>query len=133
MNETSERENIFEDALYSEDEAAEFNSEAQAGQSGGEEDANFTRRDFAEAAERGMRAFTAAYPDVEELPDEVVSRIITTDQSPVEAYQGYLIELKDLEIAKLKQQQLNRANTPGSALGTPPAFSDAFLSEFAAD
>lgn len=89
--------------------------------------------EFAQNANRALTAFMTAYPDVEELPDSVISEIITTDKSPIEAYQGYLLELKDLEIAKLKQQQLNKANTPGTAAGSAPANFDAFLSEFNLD
>lgn len=88
---------------------------------------------FLESADQNLRAFMREYPDVDELPEQVVHTIITTEQTPVEAYRGYLLELKDLEIAKLKQQLLNRANTPGSALGQASAGCDAFLNEFNSD
>lgn len=89
--------------------------------------------EFEQNARRALAAFEEAYPEVEELPEQVITEIITTDKSPIEAYQGYLLELKDLEIAKLRKQQSNRASTPGSVSGSAPANFDAFLSEFNLD
>lgn len=100
---------------------------------GGEFDGAEERSRFEASASAGQQAFMQAYPDVDELPEEVINRIVTTAQTPIEAYRGYLLELKDLEIAKLKKQQLNRADTPGSAAGLASVNYDAFLNEFNAD
>lgn len=85
---------------------------------------------FAERASAEQQAFMKAYQNVDELPGEVIERIVTTEQTPVEAYREYLLELKDLEIARLKKQSQNRANTPGSAAGCASVCYDAFLNEF---
>lgn len=92
-----------------------------------------SQSEFAERARSDMEAFVKAYPNVEELPGGVIERIVKEGITPVEAYQGYLLELKDLEIERLKNQNLMRSNTPGSALGEQPAYYDAFLNEFAND
>lgn len=129
MNETYEYEENPEYERYGFDEE---NGTAERSEDGGEFDAEERGR-FEASASAGQQAFMQAYPDVDELPEEVINRIVTTDQTPIEAYRGYLLELKDLEIAKLKKQQLNRANTPGSAAGSASVNYDAFLNEFNAD
>lgn len=111
----------------------EFEQSESIEESGAESFSDDGAAEFEQNAQRNLAAFMSAYPDVEELPEQVISEIITTDKSPIEAYQGYLLELKDLEIAKLKQQNSNSASTPGSALGNAPANFDAFLNEFNLD
>lgn len=122
--------NEYDENLEFEQDAAQ---EQSAQEDGLEPDNGAYESAFLESADQNLRAFMREYPDVDELPQEVVHSIITTEQTPVEAYRGYLLELKDLEIAKLKQQLINRANTPGSALGRASINCDAFLNEFNSD
>lgn len=86
------------------------------------------------AAEEQIRAnveeFARMYPDVKELPDEVIKDIEQTGATPVVAYQKYLLHEKEKELAAARQAEKNRKQTTGSVKGTPKGAEDAFLSGF---
>lgn len=86
------------------------------------------------AAEAQIRAnveeFARMYPDVKELPDEVIKDIEQTGATPVVAYQKYLLHEKEKELAAVRQAAKNRKQTTGSVKGTPKGAEDAFLSGF---
>lgn len=76
-----------------------------------------------------IREFNEQYPDVGMPPDEVFEDIKKTGATPVVAYQRYLLSKKEAELAKLKQEQKNRENTPGSVRGRGVEVEDPFLVE----
>lgn len=76
-----------------------------------------------------IREFNEQYPDVGMPPDEVFEDIRKTGVSPVVAYQRYLLGKKEAELAKLRQEQKNRENTPGSVRGRGVEVEDPFLVE----
>lgn len=82
-------------------------------------------------SEAQMRAnveeFARMFPDVKEIPDEVIAEIERTGQTPVIAYQNYLLTQKEKELAALRQTEKNRRNTTGSVKGTPKGAEDSFL------
>lgn len=118
------------------------------------ENANFkakAERSKQQAMERGQRAeetraqadarmkaeiaeFNSVYPDVREIPPEVLDEISKTGHSPVVAYQNYLLQKQENELKALKQARKNKESTPGPAKGTQAGkkdeFSEAFMGVF---
>lgn len=100
------------------------------------------KRSEQEAKERSARdrdvkaqieAFNRLYPDVRELPKEVIEDINKTGSSPVEAYQRYLLDSKERELKVLKQEKKNKMTTPGAVKGNGAVVTNPFLSEFMKD
>lgn len=85
-------------------------------------------------AEAQMRAnveeFARMFPDVKEIPDEVVADIEKTGATPVVAYQKYLLAQKEKELAGIRQAEKNRKQTTGSVKGTPKGAEDPFAAGF---
>lgn len=77
-----------------------------------------------------VEEFARMFPDVKELPDEVIEDIEKTGRTPVVCYQEFLLRQKEKEIAAMRQDQKNRKNTTGSVKGTPKGEKDPFLSGF---
>lgn len=80
-----------------------------------------------------VEAFNRLYPDVDELPRQVIDDITKTGASPVEAYQRYLLEEREKELKILRQEKKNRDTTPGAAKSGAVPVHDAFLLEFMKD
>lgn len=77
-----------------------------------------------------VEEFARKFPDVKELPDEVVKEVEKTGATPVVAYQNYLLEQKEKELAALRQAEKNKKQTTGSVKGTPKGAEDPFLAGF---
>lgn len=82
-----------------------------------------------EQIRKNVQEFGAAFPDVYEIPPEVYEDVAKTGATPVVAYQRYLIAERDRELARMKQEQKNRENTPGSVRGRGVEVEDPFLVE----
>lgn len=78
-------------------------------------------------------AFNKMFPDVDELPDEVIKRIVREEISPIEAYQSYLLKEQQKRLAQIEQQNKNRYNTPGNVKGQTDIREDEFTMEFDKD
>ena len=82
-------------------------------------------------SEAQMRAnveeFARMFPDVREIPEEVIAEIERTGETPVVAYQNYLLGQKEKELAALRQAEKNKRSTTGSVKGTPKGAEDSFL------
>ncbi|WP_258107002.1 hypothetical protein [Christensenella minuta] len=82
-------------------------------------------------AEAQMRAnveeFARMFPDVKNIPDEVIRDIETTGATPVVAYQKYLLDQKEKELAAARQAEKNRKQTTGSVKTAPKGEEDPFL------
>ena len=76
--------------------------------------------------------FQKQYPNVESMP-KVMQDAILGGGSIKQAYQQYVIEQQRNEIAAYKQNQINRDQSPGSAVGRNANSSDAFLSSLFGD
>ena len=66
-------------------------------------------------SEAQMRAnveeFARMFPDVREIPEEVIAEIERTGETPVVAYQNYLLGQKEKELAALRQAE--KTSGPG--------------------
>lgn len=80
-----------------------------------------------------VEEFARKFPDVKELPDEVVKEVEKTGATPVVAYQNYLLEQKEKELAALRQAEKNKKQTTGSVKGTPKGAEDPFLAGLFSD
>ena len=75
-------------------------------------------------------AFNSMYPDVREIPPEVLEEISKTGHTPVVAYQNYLLRQQETELKTLKQAEKNKKSTPGPAKGTQAGKTDDFVPAF---
>ncbi len=82
-----------------------------------------------ERIQKNIEEFAARYPDVTQLPQEVLSDIASTGATPLQAYQSYLLTQQEKELARLRQKEKNRNTSMGSARGQGQA-QDEFLGEF---
>ena len=82
-------------------------------------------------SEAQMRAnveeFARMFTDVREIPEEEIAEIERTGETPVVAYQNYLLGQKEKELAALRQAEKNKRSTTGSVKGTPKGAEDSFL------
>lgn len=78
---------------------------------------------------RDIAAFEKKFPQVQELPDEVISAI-RAGESPVAAYQDHLLRENERKLRALEQNGRNRAGSPGSARTLGSANEDPFLAGF---
>lgn len=74
-------------------------------------------------------AFEKKFPQVQELPDDVI-RAIRRGESPVTAYQDYLLRENENRFRAMEQNTRNRTGSPGSAQSIGSANEDPFLSGF---
>lgn len=74
-----------------------------------------------------VKEFARMFPDVREIPEEVIAEIERTGETPVVAYQNYLLGQKEKELAALRQAEKNKRSTTGSVKGTPKGAEDSFL------
>lgn len=74
-----------------------------------------------EIAEFGNR-----FPDVDKIPDEVISKI-KSGESPVVAYQDYLIQENQKKIKAIEQTNKNKETSPGPVKSIGSEKSDPFL------
>lgn len=78
---------------------------------------------------RDITAFEKKFPQVQELPDDVIGAI-RSGESPVTAYQDYLLRENDKKLRALEQNTRNRTGSPGSAQTIGAANEDSFLAGF---
>ncbi len=78
---------------------------------------------------RDIAAFEKKFPEVQELPDEVI-RAIRGGESPVAAYQDHLLRENEKKFRALEQNTRNRAGSPGSPQTIGAANEDPFLAGF---
>jgi hypothetical protein len=94
------------------------------------------RKETQSQTEARMKAeieeFNSVYPDVREIPPEVLDEISKTGHSPVVAYQNYLLHKQEAELKALKQSKKNKESTPGSVKGTKAGEKDEFSEAFMA-
>lgn len=83
--------------------------------------------------QKHIEEFDRLYPDVKELPQEVIDDITKTGVTPVTAYQRYLLSKQETELKTLRQEKKNRESTPGKAKGQAETMNDPFLAEFMKD
>ncbi len=76
----------------------------------------------------GIEEFERMYPDVDDLPETVVEEI-RAGATPVAAYQSYLLEEKERELAGFRYEQMNREKLPGSVKGMGTEVEDPFITE----
>lgn len=76
----------------------------------------------------GIAEFEAAYPDVDDLPEQV-KREIRAGATPVAAYQRYLLGERERELQALRQEKKNRETSPGSIRGMNVEEEDPFIVE----
>lgn len=69
------------------------------------------QRDF---VNEQMARFQEKYPDVQDIPDSVIETV-KNGTPPVEAYQEYLLSLKEKELQTYKTNDKNKSIDPGSA------------------
>ena len=67
--------------------------------------------------ETEIAEFNRLYPEIREIPPEVLSEISKTGHSPVVAYQNYLLRKQETELKTLKQAEKNKKTTPGARKG----------------
>ncbi|MEA5001999.1 MAG: hypothetical protein VB081_00655 [Christensenella sp.] len=90
--------------------------------------------------QRNIEEFERLYPDVTEIPQEVIADIQATGKTPVQAYRDYQqaqreaeLERKEKELAKREKTKENQETSPGSVKGTtdkPDPFLEGFNSEW---
>lgn len=90
--------------------------------------------------QKGIEEFERIYPDVMEIPQEVIADIQTTGKTPVQAYRDYQqaqreaeLERKEKELAKREKTKENQETSPGSVKGKtdkPDPFLEGFNSEW---
>jgi hypothetical protein len=79
-----------------------------------------------------IEAFEAKYPDVKELPPEVVEAIKDGD-SPLVAYQSYLIRENEKKLKAVEQNNTNKMKSSGPAKTIGEEKQDDFLAAFSRD
>lgn len=95
------------------------------------------RDSFEAKMKQDIEEFDRLYPDVKELPPEVIDEISSTGKTPAIAYGEYLLRQKEKEIMekeaeleRVRQEEKNKNTTPGSVKGNSNAQPDPFTAGF---
>ena len=95
------------------------------------------RDSFEAKMKQDIEEFDRLYPDVKDLPPEVIDEISGTGKTPVIAYGEYILRQKEKEIMekeaeleRVRQEEKNKNTTPGSVKGNSNAQPDPFTAGF---